>query len=526
MGQLDAATLSESIEAIADLSAPTSSKWNSFYDVASALFGITINQTYVTYINQAANTQVRINKQMPNDREVKVAFGVCGSPDWDSKSYEKQAIRSIKDRKSLNCVIFMWRQSEEAESQWQARKCFCRMGSAEGDLAKSLWPGIEIVEVETGKNQSPKSHSNPGQGDFAEQVIRLLQWNKNVVLEGVPGTGKSFAINGVVAAWKSVTGRPISEVTVVVLHPSTAYEDLVEGLRPDVDMPEGDFLEYPIESTVDSSFKPRLGRLAEAALRAASMPDSDHLVVLDELNRANVPRALGELMLVMESTKRAKRVNDEWVPATDGLVRLTYSGVKFWLPDNLYILATMNTSDRSVAPLDTALRRRFVFKRLEPMSSLDLSSNLAQLDGDAKDVFANLTTLWETVNDSLLRLLIGPDAVLGHSYLFGLHEALVRSTSGSERETGAAFLRYIYLPQLIDVVTANGREVEVFGSEIDLLTEDQSEAMDYLKVTLLEFGLQVHLQGEGLSRRIVIDFAPADEPVIFAAQNAIQLDTA
>lgn len=510
MGQVDVTVLSKAIEAIEDLSAPTSTKWSAFYTAASDLFGISIDQTYVTYINNAANTQVRINKQMPNDRHVKVAFGVCGSADWDSTSYEKQAIRSIRDRISLNCVIFMWKTGSTDGSKWQAGKCYCRSGSQEAQLAKSLWPELELIEVTSPIPQQPHVHVIGSNSDFAEQLVELLQWNKNVLLEGVPGTGKSFAINGVAEAWQSVTGRTLSDVTVIVMHPSTAYEDLVEGLRPTAEAPENDFLSYPNDVEADTSFRPRLGRLAEAALKASSTPETDYLVVLDELNRANVPRALGELMLVMESTKRATWVENHWRPSTDGLVRLTYSGVKFWLPDNLFILATMNTSDRSTAPLDTALRRRFLSKRIEPMSLVELQGIIGSLKGDAQHILNNLANLWETVNETLLRPLVGPDAVLGHSYLFGLHQVLSDVDRGSEVDAGRSFLRYIYLPQLIDVVTANGREVEFFGSGINILDENQLEALRFLKLVLQEFGLVLLLQGEGLSRRIAIgDLLPS-----------------
>lgn len=507
MEQVDVTVLSKAIEAIKDLSAPTSTKWSAFYSAASDLFGISTDQAYVTYISNAANTQVRINKQMPNDRQVKVAFGVCGSADWDSTSYEKQAIRSIKDRMSLNCIIFMWQTGSADGSRWQVCKCFCRSGSREAQLAKSLWPELELIEV-TSPLQQPHMHFNAVDSDFAEQVVQLLQWNKNVLLEGVPGTGKSYAINGVAEAWQSITGRSLSEVTVIVLHPSTAYEDLVEGLRPAAEVPENDFLSYPHDVEADTSFRPRLGRLADVAVKASFSPESDHLVVLDELNRANVPRALGELMLVMESTKRATWVENQWLPSADGQVRLTYSGVKFWLPDNLYILATMNTSDRSTAPLDSALRRRFLFKRIEPMSLIELQGIIGSLEGDSQHILRNLSNLWATINETLLRPLIGPDAVLGHSYLFGLHGALSNVTPGSEVEVGRSFLRYVYLPQLIDVVMANGREVEFFGSGINVLTEDQLEAMKFFRLVLQEFELEVFLQGEGLSRRIVVEDVP------------------
>src|SRR5207247_595935 len=100
----------------------------------------------------------------------------------------------------------------------------------------------------------------------------------------------------------------------------------------------------------------------------------DFLVLLDEINRCNVPKVLGDLLMALEVTKRARwnTVTEQW---EDGaVVTLPYSSSLLFVPDNLYIVGTMNTSDRSVAPLDAALRRRFAFVRMEPIANDDLAA--------------------------------------------------------------------------------------------------------------------------------------------------------
>ena len=88
---------------------------------------------------------------------------------------------------------------------------------------------------------------------------------------------------------------------------------------------------------------------ARTALQAQAAPDIDHLLVLDEINRANVPKVFGDLLLVLEYDKRATFTGDTWETRPDGEAVLHQSGVRFWVPDNLYVLGTMNTSDRSVS---------------------------------------------------------------------------------------------------------------------------------------------------------------------------------
>jgi len=377
--------LSRAIEGVADLSAKNGSKWGPVYEVVEELFDLPRREAYLTYISKASNAQVRIPKQIARDEEVKVVLGVCGIyGDWTSKSYENQCERTIKSWDALNCIVLLWKDPKSDTSQWEGRLAFHRTGAPEVAVVQALWPAIQLKEVVDAPATRREAIVD---GDFTESVVGLLRANKNVVLEGVPGTGKSFAINDVVERWESITGRALAEPTIVVLHPSSSYEDLVEGLRPKSAAFDGDFTSYEVRTEGDTGFVPQLGRFALAAAAAAADPARDHLLVLDELNRANVPRALGELLLVMESTKRAVYRDGEWSRPADGVVHLTYTGTRFWVPENLHVLATMNTTDRSVAPLDAALRRRFVFKRLEPLNEDQLRRSLRELGDESQGYF-------------------------------------------------------------------------------------------------------------------------------------------
>lgn len=497
--------ISDAITAIPRLSAPNGTKWEHCYEVLESEFGLPRDEVYLTYINKAANTQVRITKQMPSGR--RLAIGVCGQQDADSRSFPNQTHLVLAQRPELECVVFLFR--EDAGEGWVPKLIYGKPSSAIVERVRAVWPTVHVTKVPGSVSRAvegPASEqAEPDLGDDRSRtVIDLLLRHHNVVLEGVPGTGKTHAVKHVVANWEAMTRRPLAEPTIVVLHPSSAYEDLVEGLRP---LPDG-AEPSPLQATGDGSasgarFVPTLGRLAEACQRAIADPDQDHLLVLDEFNRANVPRVLGEFLLLLEGSRRAVKGEDGWRPTVDGSARLTYSGRQFFVPSNLYLLATMNTSDASVAPLDAALRRRFVFMRLEPQSSHELLDRLPIAEQGSGQALRRVVDMWDVVNRDLLQALVGPDAMLGHSYFFVLADALRSRTVPPERAI-ADFLRFALLPQLIDVLSLHGREDLV---ERDLgpgITSEAVRAVAALRVTLAEFGLSLQVLGSGLGRRIVV----------------------
>lgn len=249
--------------------------------------------------------------------------------------------------------------------------------------------------------------------DLALETIRVLRRFLNVVLEGPPGTGKSHVVSAVADAWQQQTGRPLGGNGrgryAITLHPNTTYEEFVEGLRYD-------------DGT--ASFVRRDGFLREVINDALENPQADYLVLIDELNRANVPKVFGDLLLTMEASKRSTWNGTHWSGGME--VTLPYSGSIFSVPSNLYLLGTMNTSDRSIAPLDAALRRRFGFVRVEPLSGDHLRAQITQTDGgEAADRVARSIDQLTNLNEAL-RQCLGPNAMLGHSYLFN-----VDATEGS-----------------------------------------------------------------------------------------------
>lgn len=211
---------------------------------------------------------------------------------------------------------------------------------------------------------------------------------KNLILYGPPGTGKTFRALGEMAA------RFGNRKRTVTFHPGFAYEEFVEGLRPTSDGHGG-----PIRYEV----VPGVFRQACEAARAA--PDAPYLLVIDEVNRANLASVLGELITIIEEDKRG-------VPVT-----LPYSKVEFSVPGNLWIVGTMNTADRSIALMDIALRRRFTFREVG-VDYAALAADFAECQ-DPELASLDLPAILQAMNERL-RYLLDREHQIGHAWLFGV----------------------------------------------------------------------------------------------------------
>ncbi len=233
----------------------------------------------------------------------------------------------------------------------------------------------------------------------------------NTILYGPPGTGKTYATANYCV---EICDReaPESEdevddrydelveegrVDFITFHQSYGYEEFVEGLRPEAGQAESD-------ESVSPGFRlvAKDGVLKRIADRARQS-DDPHVLVIDEINRANVSKVLGELVTLLEEDKRQGAQNEISVV-------LPHSGDRFTLPSNLYILGTMNTADRSIALLDTALRRRFDFEELPPDPDL--------LRGAADVTGIDLPAVLRAINERL-EWLVDRDHLIGHAWLMG-----------------------------------------------------------------------------------------------------------
>ena len=230
----------------------------------------------------------------------------------------------------------------------------------------------------------------------------------NTILYGPPGTGKTYVTSKYCVEICDEQTEPSKEeirsryrelieekrVEFVTFHQSYGYEEFVEGLRPDTGG----------AGSAGFSLVPTAGVLKRIAERARENSEEAHVLVIDEINRANVSKVLGELVTLLEEDKRE---------GADNEVKLTlpYSKDSFALPSNLYILGTMNTADRSIALLDTALRRRFEFKEIPPEPGI-LSEFSESTGIDLPEVLGAINTRLEWLLDR--------DHLIGHAWFMGL----------------------------------------------------------------------------------------------------------
>jgi 5-methylcytosine-specific restriction enzyme B len=226
----------------------------------------------------------------------------------------------------------------------------------------------------------------------------------NYILYGPPGTGKTHEVQQLCSQY---------EHQFVTFHPSFSYEEFVEGIRPET---LGDKLHYKIrkgifyEACLQAIRKANYGSFGDCiadspANRAQRLATAEPvLLVIDELNRANISKVMGELITLLEDSKRLGAANELWLT-------LPYSQEQFGVPANLYVIGTMNTADRSIALLDTALRRRFAFRECLP--------NLALLEEKTIEG-TNLSKLLATLNDRI-EYLSHRDYLLGHAYFLKIN---------------------------------------------------------------------------------------------------------
>lgn len=217
-----------------------------------------------------------------------------------------------------------------------------------------------------------------------DRLAAVLKKKKNIILQGAPGVGKTFAAKRL--AYSMMGEVDDSRIEYIQFHQNYSYEDFMMGYKP-----------------VDDGFELKYGIFYRFCQKAENHLDKDYFFIIDEINRGNMSKIFGELLMLIEPDYRGNKIT------------LAYNGLSFSVPKNLHIIGMMNTADRSLAMIDYALRRRFSFFDMEP--GFDSEGFIHYQNGFANDIFNSLVERMKELNREIMKdKSLGKGFCIGHSY--------------------------------------------------------------------------------------------------------------
>lgn len=302
-----------------------------------------------------------------------------------------------------------------------------KLTEEEYEIIREVIDNKNIITEKLLKSENIKSYKfsdDPDKPFISEtdflNTVSLLKRKKNIILQGPPGVGKTFIARKL--AYEIMQEVKDANIEMVQFHQSYSYEDFIQGLRP----------------TQKGGFDLRDGIFYSFCQRALAHPERPFFFIIDEINRGNLSKIFGELMMLIEADKREEKF----------ALKLTYAEDeedRFYVPDNLYIIGTMNTADRSLAIVDYALRRRFAFVSLQPDYGSNFRSFLAE-KGLSEGIIEHICTSISKLNNKIKEdVNLGEGFQIGHSYF------CTYTNDGNENQWWADILYYELKPLLEEI---------------------------------------------------------------------------
>jgi 5-methylcytosine-specific restriction protein B len=302
-----------------------------------------------------------------------------------------------------------------------------KLTEEEYEIIREVIDNKNIITEKLLKSENIKSYKfsdDPDKPFISEtdflNTVSLLKRKKNIILQGPPGVGKTFIARKL--AYEIMQEVKDANIEMVQFHQSYSYEDFIQGLRP----------------TQKGGFDLRDGIFYSFCQRALAHPERPFFFIIDEINRGNLSKIFGELMMLIEADKREEKF----------ALKLTYAEDeedRFYVPDNLYIIGTMNTADRSLAIVDYALRRRFAFVSLQPDYGSNFRSFLAD-KGLSEGIIEHICTSISKLNNKIKEdVNLGEGFQIGHSYF------CTYTNDGNENQWWADILYYELKPLLEEI---------------------------------------------------------------------------